>query len=78
MYLIYSLIKKNILLQIIINGHHYYMKINGHHNVIESLMIIIMSVMHWGTSYFNDDQDHAQTCSCTPWLTIITPGHGQP
>ena len=54
------------------------MNIDGHHNVTESLMIIIMAVMHWGTSYFNDDQDHAQTCSCTPWLTIITPGHGQP
>ena len=56
MYLIYSLIKKKLLLQIIINGHHYYyMNIDGHHNVIESPMIIIMSVMHWGTSYFNDD-----------------------
>ena len=49
------------------------MNIDGHHNVTESLMIIIMSVMHWGTSYFNDDQDHAQTCSCATMANYHNP-----
>ena len=64
-YLIIRLISENkidVLLYSLIKKNYYYMNIDGHHNVIESLMIIIMSVMHWGTSYLNDDQDHAQTC----------------